>query len=106
MIVGKGFVPEFDSNGKLQVEYKRELTGMDSEQVLKGFVDWQTLRKACNNLHSPGVGGATVCVCGKACGGSEYCSALSQLRRFFSELCIEDAPRVWREGLSGVKKAI
>lgn len=42
----------------------------------------QALKKACGMTHESGYGGAAICICGHACGGSPACSGLSILKEF------------------------
>lgn len=42
--------------------------------------DIAALKTACRKSHSGGPGGAAICVCGAACGGSQACSALSMIK--------------------------
>lgn len=53
------------------------MTNAERDRLFKG---WQALRAACNKQHPRGPGGAMMCVCGAACGGSEACSMLATLR--------------------------
>jgi hypothetical protein len=47
--------------------------------------------------HNKGPGGAAVCVCGAACGGSSACRGLAVLRDLFRYMDIDRPTSVWAE---------
>ena len=61
---------------------------MSTEQKMRELdrAGIQALFAACGEFHakhSRGPGGAAICICGAACGGSEACRGLALLRNFF-----------------------
>jgi hypothetical protein len=56
------------------------MTNEYKEQLIKDIL---ALKQACSeyhNKHSGGPGGAAICICGHACGGSAACNGLGMIR--------------------------
>jgi hypothetical protein len=74
---------------------KRIIAPSDDERVLLARRIY-ALRDACRASHTPGPGGASICICGASCGGSAACGALSDLRSLLMQV---EAPQAWQSKL-------
>ena len=60
------------------------------DQRERDVAEFSALKAACAKSHKLGPGGARVCICGAACGGSAACNALAMLRTFVRYAVVED----------------
>ena len=67
---------------------------------------WSALTQACRLQHPKGPGGAAMCACGAACGGSEACSMLRDVRDLIIGLNASVQPSWTGEKLALFQRAI
>ncbi len=70
------------------------------------FQGWMALRQACRASHKPGPGGAAICVCGAACGGSTACGMLGTLQDMIRYIPAEKLPEDWQERIAELRRIV